>query len=281
MNATGFIRIASRSTRFLVFISIAILRRGLSLACSKESRTHRAAAAWLQQTAEGCRRILALQSTPLGPLPNRGLLVANHLSYLDIILLAALRPCVFVSKSDVRKWPLFGRCAILGGTIFVDRQRRTGVAGVASQMRAALGEDLLLVLFPEGTSSGGASVLPFRSSLLEPALELGCPVTATAISYHLDRGSVPDEICYWRDMTLLPHLLNVWSKPTIHATLRSGVPRLRTGDRKSLALELHHEVTALHAASLGEFAESLPQAIEQPVPVLTPRRPTTAKPKRP
>jgi 1-acyl-sn-glycerol-3-phosphate acyltransferase len=232
----------------------------------------------LQWTAEGCRRILALEPRIFGPLPSRGLLVANHLSYLDIILLAALRPCVFVSKSDVRSWPIFGQCAALGSTIFVDRSKRADVRGVSQQMRSALAEDLLIVLFPEGTSSGGNRVLPFRSSLLEPAVELGCPVTAAALGYQIAEGSVSDEICYWRDMTLLPHLLNVWSKPVIQASLRCGVPRARSEDRKSLAVELHDEVAALHAVSAREFGVSLPETVEQPEPVGGRRLPAAAEP---
>jgi 1-acyl-sn-glycerol-3-phosphate acyltransferase len=277
MKLYASIRVASRGLRFLAFIGVAICHRLLSTAFSSKARSRRAAAEWLQRTAEGCRRILALHPRTLGPLPTRGLLVANHLSYLDIILLAALRPCVFVSKSEVRAWPIFGQCAELGSTIFVDRSRRAGVGQVGDQMKAALDEGLLIVLFPEGTSSGGSSVLPFRSSLLEPALQLGCPVTATAIAYSLDEGSVPEEICYWRDMTLLPHLLNVWSKAAIFASLRCGVPRPRNRDRKSLALELHDEVAALHAVSAREFGVSLPQPVEQPLPVSGTRLPASAE----
>src|SRR6202012_2064216 len=122
---------------------------------------------------------------------------------------AAQRPCVFVSKLEVRDWPIFGACAQLGGTIFIDRTHRGDVSAVVQQMRAVLKDGVLVVLFPEGTSSGGSNVLPFKSSLLEPALHLGCPVTAVALGYALDEGSVANEICYWRDMTLLPHLLHV------------------------------------------------------------------------
>lgn len=281
MKISSFLRVVGRSTLFLAFIAGAIAGRSLALIASKKARTLRAAAEWLQATAEGCRRILALEHRTFGPLPTRGLLVANHLSYLDIILLAALRPCVFVSKSDVRSWPIFGQCATLGSTIFVDRSRRTGVSSVAGQMQAALEEGLLIVLFPEGTSSGGARVLPFRSSLLEPALKLGCPVTAAAIGYALDDGSVSDEICYWREMTLLPHLLNVWSKPAIQASLRCGVPRPRGGDRKSLAIELHDEVAALHAVSAREFGVSPLDPVEEPLPVSANRLPAAAKAEHP
>lgn len=277
MKITALFRVASRASRFFAFIASQIMGRFVVVTMSRQARTRRAGAEWLQRTAEGCRRILALQPRTFGPLPTRGLLVANHLSYLDIILIAALRPCVFVSKSEVRSWPIFGQCASLGGTIFVDRAKRSGVGSVAEQMKAGIAENLLIILFPEGTSSGGSRVLPFRSSLLEPALQVGCPVTAAAISYSLAEGSVPDEICYWRDMTLLPHLLNVWSKPEIQASLRCGVPRSRGGDRKMLAVELHDEVAALHAVSARELGVRLPEPVEQPLPILTSGLPAAAE----
>ncbi|HSI12442.1 MAG TPA: lysophospholipid acyltransferase family protein [Chthoniobacter sp.] len=260
-------RVVGRALSFLTFITGAIVGQGIRLTVSKAARPRRARADWLQGVAARCARILHLKIHRFGALPDEGLLVANHLSYTDIILLAAQRPCVFVSKLEVKSWPIFGQCAKLGGTIFVDRSHRGDVAAVVDQMRAALDEGVLVVFFPEGTSSGGTSVLPFRSSLLEPALRLGCPVTALAITYGLDEGSVANEICYWRDMTLLPHLLNVWSKSLIYSYLRCGIARARQGDRKSLARELRDEVAALHAASTREFSVRPAQPVEQPQPV--------------
>ncbi|MEP6670709.1 MAG: lysophospholipid acyltransferase family protein [Chthoniobacter sp.] len=281
MKPLPALRAAGRAASFLSYITGAILGQTVRLRLSKTARTRRARADWLQRVAAGCARILHLKINRFGTLPNSGLIVANHLSYIDIILLAAQRPCVFVSKEEVRSWPIFGRCASLGGTIFIDRKHRGDVAAVADVMRAALDEGVLVVLFPEGTSSGGSSVLPFKSSLLEPAMHVSHPVTAIALSYALAEGSVPNEICYWRDMTLLPHLLNVWIKSLIYATLRCGIARPRQGDRKSLARELHDEVAALHAASSRELGMGLPQPVEQPTPILVSRLPAAAEAQRP
>jgi 1-acyl-sn-glycerol-3-phosphate acyltransferase len=281
MRALAILRAGWRALSFIVFISCAIAGQLITLAFRPKARTRRARADWLQWVAMQCVRILHLEITQFGGLPTSGLLVANHLGYIDIILLAAMRPCLFVSKHEVRDWPIFGHCAQLAGTIFVDRNHRGDVSAVVEQMRAALADGVLVVLFPEGTSSGGASVLPFKSSLLEPARHLGCPVTAVALAYALDEGSVPNEICYWRDMTLVPHLLNVWSKPFIYSSLRFGISRERRGDRKALARELHDEVAALHAISTREFSIRLPQPRQQPLPLLRRRLPTAAKPQRP
>lgn len=248
MKIIGILRSAFRSAAFLVFISMAIAWRLATMPWTPAAGRRRAASQWLQRTAQGCRWILGLGIQCHGQIPDSGLLVANHLSYLDIIMLAALRPCVFVSKKEVRDWPIFGTCARLGGTIFVNRTCRSDVTSVSSQMRAALAEGLLIVLFPEGTSSGGTGVLPFKSALMEPALRLSCPVTAAAIGYSIQKGSASEEICFWRDMSLLPHLLNVFAMPSIRAELRCGISRPRSGERKTLAVELHDETTALHAA---------------------------------
>jgi 1-acyl-sn-glycerol-3-phosphate acyltransferase len=272
MKLMRFLRAALRSAGFLVFIAAAITWRCVTMRWVPVSRRRRVASEWLQRTAQGCKWILGLDVKCIGPIPESGLLVSNHLSYLDIVLLAALRPCVFVSKKEVGDWPVFGTCAQLGGTIFVDRSRRCDVAGVSGQMREALAEGLLIVLFPEGTSSCGANVLPFKSALIEPALRLNCPVTAAAVGYAIKTESVPDEICYWRDMSLVPHLLNVFSMPSILAELRCGPPRPRVGDRKMIAVELHNETAALHAAlfavadSVRERRVSAPQAVQQVLP---------------
>ena len=145
-------------------------------------------------------------------------------------------------------WPLFGVFAKRSGTLFLDRARRGAVSGVAGQMRELLATGVPLVFFPEGTSTNGDAVIPFKTSLFEPVAELGCPVTAAAIRYSTDDGSVRDEIHWWGTMPLAPHLLKVFVKRRIDVTIRFGEPRPRTGDRKAVARALHDEVSALRTA---------------------------------
>jgi 1-acyl-sn-glycerol-3-phosphate acyltransferase len=180
-------------------------------------------------------------------MPRSGLLVCNHLSYLDVIVLSSIRPCVFVARHDVAAWPLFGWLARAAGTIFVDRERRLASADVVDLVREAVAGGSLVVLFPEGTSSDGSTVLPFKSALLEPAVELRCPVAAAAIEYALDDGSVADEVCYWGDMTLVPHLLNLFFKREIRSTCSFSLPRIRVGDRKEIARELREEIVSMRS----------------------------------
>src|SRR6266404_2655913 len=152
---------------------------------------------WLQGV---CRRTLRVFNASLhvtGPIPSSGLLVCNHLSYLDILVLGATTPCVFVSKCEVRRWPAFGWFASLAGTLFLRREKRSDVARMTLEMGRVLDEGELVVLFPEGTSSDGSKVLPFKSSLLEPATGQPHAVSAGFIEYALNDGEVAEEVCYW------------------------------------------------------------------------------------
>jgi len=195
-------------------------------------------------------RVCGVRTRISGRVPTGGLLVSNHLSYLDIIVLSALTPAVFVAKRDVEGWPVFGWFANRAGTVFVDRQRRTHVGQLTNDIEAILKQGVLVILFPEGTSSGGKTVLPFKSSLLEPATHHPHALTAGSIRYEIADGDASEEVCYWGDMTLVAHLINLLSKRAISASV--GFSHLREGsrDRKELARQFHAEVVRLQA-SLG------------------------------
>jgi 1-acyl-sn-glycerol-3-phosphate acyltransferase len=185
--------------------------------------------------------------TTHGSMPSSGLLVSNHLSYLDIIVLSSIQSCVFVAKHDVVKWPLFGWLAHAAGTIFVDRERRFSSPKVVDGIRDAIAGGSTVVLFPEGTSSDGSTVLPFKSTLLESAVQLRSPIAAASIEYALNDGSVADEVCYWRDMTLVPHLLNLFFKREIRANCSFSPATIRAGNRKEIARELRDEIVLLRS----------------------------------
>ena len=180
-----------------------------------------------------------------GTAPSRGLLVANHLSYLDIMVLSALQPCAFVSKKEVRDWPLFGRLATLSGTIYIDRERTVDVVRANHDLREALGEGVLCVLFPEGTSSDGSEVLPFRAPLLEAAVQTEEFVTAAHIRYEAKHADIAQDICYWGDMNFFPHLLRMLAVREIRAVVRFAPEGRRYADRKEAALSTRRTVIAL------------------------------------
>ena len=245
MPISSIPRLLWRSGRFalaLVYDAWRYVREVRGVSGEKERA---ARAAWLHRCCQRTLRIMDVHVAVRGSLPAGGLIAANHLGYLDIVALSAASPCVFVSKMEVADWPLFGVFANHSGTLFLDRGRRGAVSGVAEQMRAVLATGLPLVFFPEGTSTDGDAVLPFKTSLFEPVATLHCPVIAAAISYATTDGAVRDEIHWWGTMALAPHLLKVFAKRRIDVTIRFGEPRVRAGDRKTIAQELHAEVSAL------------------------------------
>jgi 1-acyl-sn-glycerol-3-phosphate acyltransferase len=205
-------------------------------------------AMWLQNSTRRLLRVFGIETQFTGDIPSSGLLVCNHLSYLDILVLSALAPCVFVAKREVRHWPVFGWFAKLAGTVFVHREQRSQAVQTVNEIDAALRTGALVVLFPEGTSSGGETVLPFKSSLLEPAARQTHSLTAGLLQYQLDDGDVTEEVCYWKDMTLVPHLINLCSKRAVQASVHFNHLHEGNADRKQLARQLHAEVLRMKHA---------------------------------
>lgn len=206
-------------------------------------------ARWLQRTCRRALRVLEVRVVERGARPERVLIGANHLSYLDIIVLAACCPVVFVSKREVRNWPLFGWFAEKAGTRFIDRNRRGDVVRTADELTPAIEAGLTVVVFLEGTTTAGDRVLPFKSSLLEPAVRARWRVVPTALDYQVPAGrSAPTEVCWWGDMTLPPHLLNITTLPWIEAHVAWGHVEVADGDRKELATRLHRQVVQLKSS---------------------------------
>jgi 1-acyl-sn-glycerol-3-phosphate acyltransferase len=210
-----------------------------------KAHSARARAEWLQRWSRRHLRNLNAEITRHGEAPRGGLLISNHLSYLDILVLAEAQPMVFLSKSEVQSWPLIGWLTRCAGTLFIQRGQKSDVARANAQFAAVVEQGLVLAIFPEGTSTGGDTLLPFRSSLLAPAVQRQWAVTPAWIGYSLADGSVIDEICYWRDMTFAPHFLNLFSKRRIEVRVAYAPPFTVGSDRKELARRLHSQVCEL------------------------------------
>lgn len=217
------------------------------------ARNVRVRAAWLLWAGRCTARGLGVAWRHHGTPPARGLLVCNHLSYSDIPVLAAAQPMIFVSKASVRWWPVFGQLASFGGTLFLQRDRRGHVADIAAAFAPIIGGGTVIGLFPEGTSSGGETVLPFKPSLFEPAAAHGWPVTPAWITYEVTDGTVADDVAYWRDMTFATHLLNLCALPRVVGHVFYGEPVTGVTDRKELARRLHAAVLELKARHGGRL----------------------------
>jgi 1-acyl-sn-glycerol-3-phosphate acyltransferase len=136
--------------------------------------------------------------------------------------------------------------------VFVRRHDRTDAARANVSVRESLNDGVPVVLFPEGTTTNGTRVLRFHSTMLQPTIDTGAPITPCAITYELEDGEVGREACWWGDMTFLPHVINLIGKKSIRARIVFGEPVEATGDRKELSRLLHVTVVRLHDELLGK-----------------------------
>jgi 1-acyl-sn-glycerol-3-phosphate acyltransferase len=191
-----------------------------------------------------------------GQPPACGLVISNHLSYLDIIIISATMPCFFVAKMEIDDWPFFGKAARSGGTIFLDRSSLASAMTVAEQMTERLKLPVPVLLFPEGTSTDGAEVLRFHSRLIDPATSTGAPITAAAIRYVIEGNVEERELCWYGDEEFITHLWKVLGVTGFSAQLRFGEPRVYP-HRRVAADQTHAEITAWRAAGQLETESAL------------------------
>ena len=218
-----------------------------------------ARAAWLQRTSQRLLQVLGIDARYVGNPPSEGVLVSNHISYLDIMVHSARHPLVFISKAEVAQWPGIGLLTQFAGTLFIRRDLRSDVLRVAAEMPLVLEAGVVLAFFPEGTSTGGNSLLPFRTPLLAPLVKHGWQVTPAFLHYALEpgEGSVEDDVAYYRPETVFgTHLLKLLGKRRIFASVTYGNPQEPGSDRKELASRLHAQICALGG---------LPEAVEMTV----------------
>jgi 1-acyl-sn-glycerol-3-phosphate acyltransferase len=198
-----------------------------------------------EQTQRVCRLILSRMPVDVeihGVPPEQGLLVTNHLSFLDIILYGAACPCVFVSKVEVLGWPIFGTAARMAGTVFVDRSRTAVGSAATADVEVALKEDVCVLLFPEGTSTNGSTLLPFHSSFYEPAVRAKAEVVAAAVGYPDAPDHVEEDVCYAGDDMFFPRLMKALSLDRIGARLDFSARHIVYGNRKEAMNATREEI---------------------------------------
>lgn len=167
------------------------------------------------------------------------LLVANHVSWLDILAINAVQPVRFVSKADVRGWPLVGWIVACGGTLFIERERRSDAMRVVHQVAEALSSGGQIAIFPEGTTSDGRDVLPFHVSLLQAAVTTGVTTQPVMLRFSDAGESFSPAAPYIGDMTLMQSLWSVANARQLTAHV-SFLPPLSGphADRRSLGEQL-------------------------------------------
>jgi 1-acyl-sn-glycerol-3-phosphate acyltransferase len=206
-------------------------------------------AVWLQSACRGVLAGMGVRFTFEGQIPARGLVVSNHLSYLDIAIFAAIMPCCFVSKSEIIRWPFFGKAARVGGTIFLNRSSLASANAAAALIGERLSQSNPVLLFPEGTSTDGSRVMRFHGRLIHPATEFGAPIVAAAIRY-IPGGNIQErELCWFGEADFLPHLWKVLGVSGLSGHVRFGEPHAYK-DRRIAAEETRAEVIAMRTSGV-------------------------------
>lgn len=194
-----------------------------------------------------------------GALPERGqgrLIVCNHISWLDIMALNAAFPCRFVAKDDVAKWPVIGYLATQARTVYVTRNRRAASNGnQLNHVTQALAEGDSVALFPEGTSSVGEHILPFKGSFFQAALDAQVPLVPVLCRYPAtDGSSVNPALAYYGDISLWDSIRAIISQPQSRVEVHFLPEVAPQGSRQELARQLHHILSEVQQRLAGEAA---------------------------
>lgn len=178
------------------------------------------------------------------------LLVANHISWLDILVIHAARHCRFVSKSDIRDWPLLGLLASGSGTLFIERASRRDALRMVKDMADAMTAGDVVAVFPEGTTSDGRDLLPFHANLIQAAILAQAPVQPMSLKFVDARSGEPSFApCYIGDDTLIGSIWRTLTAQPILAVVHFGEPQqCNDRDRRAWASDLRQEVVRLRDA---------------------------------
>jgi 1-acyl-sn-glycerol-3-phosphate acyltransferase len=218
-------------------------------------------AAWLSGFCRSVLRVADVLYTTEGTVPREGAVITNHLSYLDVVVHAAVRPCVFVSAIETRRMLLIGWISMMAGTVYVTRGEGGSAEKAAEGMAKGFRDGLPVVFFPEGgTFVGDEPVMPFKSGLLAEAIDAEVPVTAGFLRYSLSRedlsqGKTTRNDVHWDRETLPAHLWNLLELHAMSANLRFAEAPIAFSaaaldDRKLAAEEAREAVLELSEQTL-------------------------------
>jgi 1-acyl-sn-glycerol-3-phosphate acyltransferase len=229
---------------------------GLVFPLLSPDQRDRAIMAWARRLLKVLGVRAQVAATP--SVPSGALLVCNHVSWLDIYLIYAAQRVHFVSKSEVRAWPVAGWLAHKTGTLFLERGRRADTARVNTEMRTLMQGGAWVAVFPEGTTSDGRGLRRFLPSLLQPAVELNCPIVPAALHYRTLTGEYSAAPAYIDGISLWQSLKNIVSEPGIIAELQFGEPILPNGHRRDLAAQAEQSVARLLGVASVDTAPRTP-----------------------
>lgn len=205
--------------------------------------------AQVQQWASGLLERLGMRLSVRGARLANGplLLISNHSSWADIVVMHALRHCRFISKSDVKHWPVIGKLSNAAGTLYIERESRRDAMRVVHHMVEALRQGDILAVFPEGTTSDGSRLLTFHANLLQAAISADVAIQPVAIRFvDAKTGKQTFAPCYLGDDTLVGSLWSTVQSADTLVEITIGEPEMAQGrDRRAWAADLHARVASM------------------------------------
>jgi 1-acyl-sn-glycerol-3-phosphate acyltransferase len=233
-------------------------------------------AVWIHGWSRRIVRCLGFRCEVEGQIPAGGAVVSNHLSYLDILMYSSVRPFVMVAKTEVRGWPLFGWITSRAGTVYVERGGGPKTyPRVNAEMAEAYRSGLPVLFFPEGTTTDGVEVVPFRRGLFHSVLNEGVALRTAALRYELqsswanEGASVGEDVCWWGEMGFVSHIGRLLGLNGLSVKMRFGDEVFERTDRFVLSETARERVAAMYAETGGadakEFVEEYDRELAQAV----------------
>ncbi|HEY9100770.1 lysophospholipid acyltransferase family protein [Chitinimonas sp.] len=216
---TSHFRQAWRFVRLLNHLLLGLIEAGFYFQRRTPADRVRAVARWSRRLCLILGVKVRVRGVVPAPMPANTMLVANHVSWLDIFVMNAGTVARFVAKAEVRHWPLLGWLCQRTGTLFVTRERRHDTRRVNTEIADALSQGDCIAVFPEGSTTDGTDVATFNASLLQPAIEAGAQIIPVALCYYDRRGQRTTVAAYVGEMSLLDSLRALLAEPSLVAEL--------------------------------------------------------------
>ena len=242
------LRAVSRSLLFVMLLVAAVVDWWV-----RRPEVGAGGAVWIHGWSRRIVKRMGFRCEVEGRIPARGAVVSNHLSYLDILLYSSVRPFVMVAKTEVRSWPLFGWITSRAGTVYVERSGGPKTyPRVNAEMAEAYRSGLPVLFFPEGTTTDGAEVLPFRRGLFHSVLNEGVALRTAALRYSLEPcagngcASVEEDVCWWGEMEFVSHIFQLLGLSGLSVKVRFGDEVLERADRFVLSETARERVAGMY-----------------------------------
>lgn len=259
MTAPEGLRLFPRLILTVVFSALMFVLAALTrlLMLWKSNGFYRPLCILTSKWGHGIALIWGMRIDVKGPRPPHPFyLVCNHMSYTDVIVLCAVCPAWFVSKAEISSWPGVGALTRMALTLFINRENRRDVARINTMIADLVRHGGSVMFFPEGTTSDGSTIAPFKPSLLQPAVDLDIPVHVAVLSYTTPENSPPpeDRIIWINDAPFAPHATRLLSSRGFTAHLRFASKPVQAPDRKHLSHNARDTMIHLHQTLREEIA---------------------------